>query len=285
MDKLKTFYRSFIKSITSPSYYRDIVKAPLSFSIKYILFLSYLVVLFHTLTAVGYLAFQLPKLPEHIETVKQRLNTFYPQDLIVTVENGTLSTNKQEPIHFNIPELQDEEIQHILTIDTSAQVENYPDYNSLILVTDEEYVYPENTPEGYSVVQIDETGEHMTISRENYDQLLGEVVPLLERLPSIAPYILIGIVLLVPFFGAVFEFIRNIFSVGLFTLITWLISQVLKIKLNYTKLFQMGLHAATVPVLITAILFLFGVSLPLIYLSSFLLWMVIILTQYKEVTK
>lgn len=287
MNKLKTFYTSFIKSISSPAYYKDVVKAPISFSLKYLFFLSYIFMFIFIAASAIYMATLLPKLPEFVSTAKSHLDTFYPTDLIITITDGIVTTNKKEPVFLTIPEVTDEEFKYVITIDTKAQVEDYYDYDTFFLVTDDSVVYPESDDRSYSVTSIEELQKEVgfkKIDRNTYEQFLAMAYPFLDSIPKTAPFVLIGIVLIVPFIAAVFEFIRNIFIVALLSVITFVLALLLKINLPYLKIFQMGLHAVTIPLILMSILFFTGATVPLLFIASFLLWMVIILTQYKEVT-
>ncbi len=288
MNKLKTFYNSFIKSISSPAYYRDIVKAPISFSLKYVFLLSYVFMFIFIATAAIYMATLLPKLPEFVSTAKTRLDEFYPVDLIITIKDGIVTTNKEEPVFLNIPEVTDEDIKHVVTIDTKAQVEDYYDYDTFFLVTDDSVVYPESDNKTYSVSSIKELQEDVEITkidRNVYEEFLVVAYSSLDTIVQLAPFILIGVVLIVPFIASVFEFIRNIIIVAILSVITFVFALLLKINLPYLKIFQMGLHAVTIPLILMLVLFFTGATVPLLFIASFLLWMVIILTQYKEVTQ
>jgi hypothetical protein len=235
-----------------------------------------------------YMATLLPKLPEFVTTAKNRLDTFYPSNLVITIKDGIVTTNTDEPVFLNIPEAVDEDIKHVVTIDTKAKVEDYYDYDTFFLVTDDSVVYPESDDKTYSVTSIKELQEEVDITqidRNVYEEFLGVAYPALDSIPKLAPFILIGVVLIVPFIASVFEFIRNIIIVALLSVMTFVFALLLKINLPYLKIFQMGLHAVTIPLILMLILFFTGASVPLLFIASFLLWMVIILTQYKEVTQ
>ncbi|HRN70487.1 MAG TPA: DUF1189 family protein [Candidatus Woesebacteria bacterium] len=284
MNKLKTFFYSFIKSISNPAYYKDVVKAPIGFSFKYVLFLSYILLLFYTVVIVGYMATMLPQLPQFIISTKTQLDQFYPKDLVVQIKNGIVSINQENPVFLDIPELQNEEFEHIIVINTQAQVEDFIDYKTFFLVTDDSVVYPDS-PSGYTVTSVGELVDNTNIERIDrniYEQFLSVAFRFLDSIPTYAPWTLIGIVIIFPFIIALFEFSRNIITVAFLSLVTWLVASLLKTKLSYINVFQMGLHAVTVPLLFMIILFFTGVSIPLLFAASFLLWMVIILTQYKE---
>lgn len=285
MNKLRTFFYSFRKSITSPSYYKDVIKAPFSFSLKYTYVLAYFIMLFQAIVIAGYLISQLPKLPTTISSLKQDVRNFYPKKLVITIKDGILTTNMKEPIYFDISQFNDGKIHHFVAIDTKAHAEDYLDNKALILITKDSIVYPETEGEakGYTVMPISEVEKNKTISNADYQLFANKAVTMLDQVPKIVPlFIILGVVLL-PFITAVFIFMRNFVMVGILSVITFLIAAMLQTKLTYKQVFQMGLHAVTIPSLIMIIFFFTDSSIPMLFTSSFLLWMVIILTQYKEV--
>jgi hypothetical protein len=240
---------------------------------------------FQTILVASYLTSQLPKLPSTITSMKKDIRNFYPEKLVITIKDGVLSTNVKEPIYFDISEFNDEGIHHILAINTKAQAEDYSDYKSLVLITDDVIVYPETEAEskGYTVMPIKDIEENKTFNKSDYNLFANRASSLLDQFQKLAPVFLILGVLVLPFISAVFIFIRNFIMVGILSVITFFIASILQTKLSYKNVFQMGLHAATIPSLLMIILFFTGSSIPLLFTSSFLLWMVIILTQYKEV--
>ena len=104
MNKLKTFYRTFAKSISSPKYYKDILKAKFSFSLKYLILLLFIVNLITTIKIGTFLYKYYPQIGPFIGEVKQTVVDFYPQELVLTVKKQKISTNVKEPYNIDFPE-------------------------------------------------------------------------------------------------------------------------------------------------------------------------------------
>jgi len=156
MQKLKTFVRTFWKSLTSPTYYKDVLNSRFSFAFKYFVF-------FHFLLALGVSVFAMIVLAAiPFSSIADQLLTNVPQDLVVHVENGQLSINQQLPYAVPMPtDWQNKsrmtrdgaDIQNLVVFDTDQPVTNVVDffqsYKTAVLVT-QHFVYyrgNENTEE------------------------------------------------------------------------------------------------------------------------------------------
>src|SRR5690606_17254147 len=133
--------------------------------------------------------------PAFLNTLERRMYELYPENLVITIKDGVLSTNAEEPVFIDIPELHEApETEHFITIDTEASIEAYLDYKTLFLVTDSEVVYPESDYEKvmtYEVIPLDSIEENATINKDNYTVFVQEVSSFFPSLPRLAPIILI----------------------------------------------------------------------------------------------
>lgn len=287
MNKLKTWWHVFSKSITNFSYYGDILKAPISFSLKYLYILVYFVITIQAIIWSVQLAFLLPQLPGYLQNLESRMREVYPKDLIVTIQNGVLSTNAEEPLFIDIPELyESERIEHFITIDTEASVEAYLDYETFFLLTDREIVYPDSSYEEittYEVMPIDTVEDKTIITRESYLGVVDEVSSIIPVLPKLAPIILITGTFIFPLFLSVIIVGSHLFLLLFLSVVTWVVAAILKLKISYMKAYQLGIHALTFPILIQMTLSIAGYSFPLVFISGFLLWTVLVLTNLQEV--
>src|SRR3989344_4178481 len=136
MKKIKRFFTIFKRSLLDPKYYHDILKAKFSFSLKYLYTLLFFLALIHALIFSAQIAVFIPLIPRFIETAKTVVQNTYPDELVITIKDGQLSTNVKEPYSIPLPkEFPDIFDQNLITIDTKAQVSDYPKYQSLALVT------------------------------------------------------------------------------------------------------------------------------------------------------
>ncbi len=159
MQKLTTFFRTFLKSISQPKYYADVVRAKLSFAVKYFGFFHFLesivlaIVAMVALSAVNFSAM-----------ADQTLTTL-PPDLVVRLENGKLAINKPLPYVISLPQdmrytdyggtpdtFTEKDITHVnnlVVFDTNEHVKKAPDFltyflahNTAVLVTEDSiYTY------------------------------------------------------------------------------------------------------------------------------------------------
>ena len=81
MKKLKTFFYSLKRSVSDPSYYREIIKTKFDFSLKYLFFLVFIITTAHLVS----FAFKYPSLrhsfKEYLPTIVNNIKNVYPKDL------------------------------------------------------------------------------------------------------------------------------------------------------------------------------------------------------------
>lgn len=140
MQKMKTFVRTFIKSVSSPQYYAEVLRARFSFALKYFTVFHFF---FALAIAIG--ATAVISLINFSNIADQALNNL-PPDLIVRVQDGKLSINKPLPYFIVIPEQwqgHDNGLNNIVVFDSDKNVQGIADfyrYKTAVLVT-EDFVY------------------------------------------------------------------------------------------------------------------------------------------------
>lgn len=281
MPKIKAFLYVFQKSISSFSYYREIVKTKFLFSFKY--FFSFSLFLALVTTFVLSLVV-LPPVSLFINRFQTRAEFLFPADLVLTVHNGKLSTNAIEPLRFPIPfelftdtpgAISDQNQEYLVTIDTNAGVDAYKNSRSLIFVTGESLVVGrENEQRIYSLQDFGD----VVIDKTYVTDLFTKINPWLK----LAPFILVIFFFLT--FALVLPIMR-LFSLCVLTLILLCAAKLMKINIGYQKLFQIGLHALTLPTLIQIAITAFNVRVPIpfFYAITYLLLGLVILTELQKV--
>jgi hypothetical protein len=291
MNKLKTFIRTFVKSLASPKYYRDVLKAKWSFSLKYLIVLLFIV---NILTAikVGTLVNKYyPQAAPFINEVKQIIVDFYPKELVLTIKKQKITTNVKEPFYIEFPEQLSKIIagyyKHLIVIDTKGKVDDYKKYESLLLVTADKLVTPDDRGQGnYQVVplsdKLTEVPDGTKINKNLYDEAVGKILPYFDRIARyIYALILIGIVL-IPFIGTAFGLFEKLIYLLPAAFLLWLLAKILKKKLSYGKVYCLGIHGLTLPIIVTLALSIFNFHIPLLYSLIFFVWMIVVLVQIKE---
>ncbi len=278
MNKLKTFWRTFVKSF-HPSYYKDILKAKFSFSFKYLTFLLFVVSLVSVIViAVGLFPLR-SEIPGFIEKAKRVVTTAYPEKLVVGVKDHKLITNVKEPYFVDLPDTS----KHLISVDTKGKVEDYGKYNAFVLVTENYLVVPQdsNSYESYRVYPLvdylKDVPNGVILNKEVYQNLASQALPYVEKLPT---YFAVGLVILVvlgPILGTVLILVWYMFYLLIFSPILLLVAKIMKKDLSYSQIYRLGMHAITLPILITTF-----VHFPLLFSLILLVFMIAVFTKFNK---
>ncbi len=284
--KLKRFFSIVWKSATDFSYYKDIIQAPFSFSLKYLFILLFFINLVGGIIFSINIAVQLPKIPSLIEKIKTAASEFYPDELVVTVNNGKIKTNVDEPYFIDFPKSlnikNEKNITHFITIDTKAAVDNFKKYQTIILITKNTIMYPDSNS-GYKIQPLDEIKGYFMFDKYAYNKIISKLFPYLNYLP-IAIYVLIFIsILIFPIIITSFDLFGKIFYVLIMSLFLWIVAKLMKTQMKFGKVIQLSLHGLTVPVVLSFISQRFSLTMPTFsFTLIFLLLMIVILSRFKE---
>ena len=288
MEKLKIFWRTFVNSLTKPSYYKDILQAKFSFSLKYLAFLLFLISLVGALKFTFGLLDLKPKLPEFIDKAKIVVMNVYPDKLIITVKGGKISTNVKEPYFIEMPEeVRDLGLisKNLVAIDTQGNVEDFEKYDSTILLTDEFAVlndYQSGRP-GYKVNPLKDylkdVPDGVQMNKAVYQTFANQVLPYIDKLPQYLMGLSLILIILMPFLGALLTLSGYMLYLILPVFILWIISKLMKKGLAYGKVFQLSMHGLTLPILISALITLYGKSFPFLFSIIFFGFMIFVLSR------
>ncbi len=276
MIKLKTFFRTFVKSLTQPSYYKEILKTKFSFSFKYLAFLVFLISLF---TTVKFAFSVLPlrsQLPGLVEKIRSTIVSTYPDKLVVSIKSGKIFTNVKEPYFIDVPS---EKKMHFIVIDTKGKVEDYKKYNSLVLVTDSLVVVPNSNENiSYKVYPLQDilkdTPDGVLLNKEIYQKLSSQVMPYVDKLPVYLTGLFILIVVISPFLATVFMLGWYMAGLLLFSVLFLIIAKLMKKDLSYSEVYRLSMHAITLPILVSLVL-----KFPFVFSLVFLVFMIVILSK------
>lgn len=279
--KLTVLNRTLWKSLSSLSYYLDVVKSPFSFSAKYFTAFS---LLLGTLLTVSISLSVLPSVNMVVSRLQKRAGSLYPPDLIIMVKNGNLSTNVTEPLRFSIPyelftdtppAVADDKQSYLLTIDTKGSINDFPKNRSAIFITKNQFAISDNQ-DGYRVYPLDEK-TNTIINKAAVDKFLKQSLPLLTFLPF-----LLVVVLFVVF--ALFLPLTRLVTLLFLTLVLLVAVRLMRLSLGFAKLYQIGLHALTLPTLVQIGMVAFDIAPRIPFFNSilYLLYALVILSSLRE---
>ncbi|MDO8468948.1 MAG: DUF1189 family protein [Candidatus Peribacter sp.] len=289
---LRTFFLRVWTSIAHPSRYRDFQKESFWASVRYLYWLLTLTVFATMLTVLIGFFFSLPHIRQGVKVFERDLPTLYPAELVVTLKDGKISTNVQEPYFIDLPPRWQEFLrgqegwnvegretqrlpEHFITINTKAGVENYDPEQSLILITRSSVVMPDKNS-SYRVFTLEQARQDFTMKREIYDQLVTAASPFVRAIPSLLAALVVAGFLLLPFVGSAFAVLGYLLYLLCAVLLVWIIAAVMSRKAGYGTLYRLSLTALTAPILIIFVANRIGLSFPFFFSLLYLGWMMAI---------
>lgn len=250
------------KSIHSPHFYEELQNQPLSFSIKY--FYSLTIGLSLALTLI--LSFtMIPAASSFLKDIGPAILRTFPNDLVIEVKNGKVRANVPEPYLMPLPDNLKTVLaesyksipQNILVIDTQTPFspEKFYGYSTLVWLTKETVVFDE----GEKGIRIQFLNESINATIDK-----SKVFSFFDAIRSIsrwlAPILVFGI-----FVFSLVAYSTTLLYLFFGALLVWVISKIRKINLDYRKSYQVGIHAATLSVIVASVSFLFAFRIPFLF--------------------
>lgn len=292
--RIKAFLFVLKNSLTNLGYYREVADVSLWFSFKYLFVLLVLSTFALVLPIFAGGLFVAPRLPGLISQAKTWAEGAYPRNLVIKTENGELSTNVPEPYIVEVPkglsrtdqETITEGKKHLLVIDTKAAVEDYPKYDSLILVTKKAAVFPKSDSSGTQVFFLSEVKENTTLDYNSYLLAVRAMYPYLQYAEPVFWTGMILLLVAVPVLGALFSMGEKGLSLFFFSLIMLLVARVMNLKFRLGQVYRMAIHASTLPIIFFTALSLFGLnpSVPFGYSLILAVFMVMVFLTLRPKT-
>ena len=268
---MKTLWQTIKNSIHNPDFYRGLSGTPFKTSLKYFYTLGLVLVFIATLF---YSIIFVPALYAFLRAAGPKILNYYPSELVVTLKGGHVTTNVTEPYYLKMPpelqslasEKQFKEAENLLVINTQApfSVDELKSYKTAILLTGDSLVYDN----GNGKIEIHSLAAmpDQEISQSTVADLLGKIQPFLKFL---VPLLVVGLFLV----GLlIYSNILVYLLLGIF-----LVKLVLKLKklpqVGWMQAYQIGLHAATLGILVVLILRLAapGVYFPFLFTTLFII--------------
>lgn len=284
MDKLKTFAKTFKSSATSLTYYKEVVRAPFSFSLKFFLFYFFI----YSLLTAGVFFYKLsknvlPVVKNFATNLPTKVESAYPDNLTITIEHGIVSTNVKEPYYIKTEDLakeflsdkylpKDWEVKNLLVIDTQGNAEDFPKYDTIFLLTEKSIAMVDNR-QGVRLFPLDQTANAI-INKDLVKDLAKQIVPFVDNFvsymtPTVFFSISLAILILAP--------LEKMIYLLNFAFIAWVISKIMRVKLGYWKCYQVGMHLVIIPTTILGILALAKIHLPIPMLYTLVMTVLAIL--------
>ena len=273
---MKEFFSLIKRSIYDPIFYQELLIRPARFSVKYFLGLSLL------LSVALTIALSLPIISpvnKFLSTLPGQVLAVYPDELVLHVEKGVLSSNVVEPYVVEIPSfwrgaMMGSGYTHLAVVDTSATVtpEQFAAYQTPLWLSRTNVIIADNN----HGLRIQPYGAQtsFTLSEALVSTFLTHVEPYFVW---VAPTIVL--LLFVLFFTVLlFNVVYLLFG----ALLIFLLGRFgLKQDWNYGTAYRIGLHALTLPVLADVFLTMGSFSFHVFPFIPTVLLLLIVYVNYK----
>lgn len=273
------FFKAIPASVYSPSFYSSVPQRSFWKGFWHLVFITF--ALFFIGAVVAWTYFLSHK--DDIDSFIQKLN-FYPEDLVITIQNGEASTNWMVPYKLrleDIPVFQniesevfrqgfkqgwEDEIsyEYLVIVDTSQNYspEVFIEKNSFVWLAKDTLALHGDVSNNIKVISLSEVKE-VVINKTLVDEFLENIWT------AILPFLItVSVFMLIIFstFTVAFRLLYLLF----FGLLVWLMSAILKANLDYGQSYKIGLYAITLPIiaqtsLLTASLWLDFQRIPFLF--------------------
>lgn len=262
MSKILIFIRTFWKSLTNPSYYKDILSAKFSFSLKYLFSLLLITSLaFGIVTSIRIIKL-IPQVPGFIDSTKKFLTEIYPKELKITLKDKKIKTNVKEPYYIDFPQNKNftgAAFKHFVVIDTKGEVESYPKLESMFLLTSDALV-TSSGGRSYETIPLTDffakAPDGTSIDQKGYEAILNGSIPYFSKIiPNILKIVVMVMIVVYPVFRAAAGLLVEMTLLLPISFVLFLFAKLAKRSISYAKSYQFSMHGLTIPILLS---FLFG---------------------------
>lgn len=274
---MKKLFTTFKEMLYAPERYRNMsevsMKSIFSYYVKFGAFIALVMV-------VGFSAMLAPRGLEFVsKEIPKLVQEYYPHDLIVTVEKGTLSINQPTPYIIPMKEdllrtFKEPRFKNLVVIDPVQDFDKkrFEEYRTPLLLTAHEIV----TNDSRGSINIDTIPAKTTVVVDE-----AKILSWAEKIRSSFIYIVLGamVVGLVMF---TLGFVLYLIPLLLFALAPYAIARFKNMKLTYGDAYKMSMYAIVPGLTLKALLNVLGIFFVPYYLV-FLIFLLIIVINLREV--
>lgn len=241
-------------SIYNPTYYSELLQKPSSYSIGYYFLFSLLLTI--ALTMIFTFS-TVPAIHSVLKNAAPMISEAYPDELEITVKNGTVSTNVQEPYVIKTPDsLKKEEKlkDNMIIIDTVSNVgiDEFKRLDTYALITKTNIIVEEEN--GKITIQSLDGIDNFTLNENAIASFITKASPYLKLV-----YPAMFVIFLIGFF---FMSIAHLAYLLLGALLIWAVASYKQMGIGYGTSYRLGMHLMTLPLILTWVPFL---NLPFVF--------------------
>ena len=254
------FFLTLKNSVYNPRLYEEIAQQP--FSKSFLFFFKYTLLLTGVFSITLILFVSLFLFRGKIDQLGNNFIEWYPGDLVVTIENGTISTNQIEPYIIPLPTWLEPNTQsstsleHLFVIDTTSSptIERAQEYKTLALVGENAIGFVTDTA----------TFEIMPLKKDTnliIDQfLIQDITQKGIHFAKKTGFLLLLIIIPLLLFSVFFSTILLYLAFG--ALIVFLIARSKKLSYTYKQSYSIALYLICLPQILSILNGKIGVYIP-----------------------
>lgn len=252
------FLRLITQSIYSPEFYRKVMHERFSFSLRY--FISLLLVLAVVLS-IPLTVQLLPVARDAIGLTTSSILQAMPDDLVITLKEGKVTINKEEPFFIKmpqelrtswedalrkynvLPEGESLPLENLLVIDTQNDFsdERFRSHNTHFMLTRDSFVAGAEELKIYPLNEIPD----QSLDKAKVAEIASKTTSLGRWL---APMVVFG-----SFIVALFIMALSFVYLLLGAFVVWAVAWARNVRITYKTAYQVGLHAVTLSLIFYAL--------------------------------
>lgn len=239
------FLNQIKDSIYSPEFYSNAAQMAFGKALVYFLLLALLLTIIRSSVII------FPIVTSAQQGITKFMNEaagIYPQELVVRIQKGQVSTNVKEPYFVSVPKSGGSAtVESILVIDTKTpfSTSQFNQYKAVVWLTKDSIFYKSNNSsevKAYDLSKVD----NFTIDKTFVNSLVAKITPWTK---------FIGPVLgLLVFIGVYLSYDFRLLYLLFFAFVLWLLSKAFKKELSYGKSYVMGMYAISLGLIVETVL-------------------------------
>ncbi len=254
-----TILKNIVRACFDKSFYVESQKDSFGRRFAHLYVLYFIVIVVSSLSIVNWYISERATIGMLPTRISQAVKELYPRDLVLRFENDELSINQPEPYVIPLPPqiaevLGDDKpvTTDLVTIDTTASVDDFSSYDTDILATRKGVAVrgQNGKVEYYQYTEmLREVRQPFTFDIVSYTQIVNKAKPFIDALPAIIGYVLVMAGLFVLFVAPLIFVLGTLIFLLLLSLVGYLVASLIQRKHSYGYMYKLGMYSM-IPIII-----------------------------------
>lgn len=272
--------------IDAPSYVSEFAAKRTSTAIGYLYFVNTLLAFFMLLPFAIGMAVLAPSARTIANEQLRIAKDWYPDDLMLTISGGVLTTNSDGPVILDLPSewsaMNEDTSMHAVVIDTNASVDDFASLGTYVLMTRSSLVIQDE--QGMRIYPFSdmESDTPIIINEELVTELTDALRSYTPMLPWLLALLVALFLALLPWLVGFFLWTGNLFFLLWASLLLLIVSAAMGKGLRYGQLYRLGAYGVTNSLLLGFALTMTSLAIPWGTYVLFFAWMIFVLSRFPQ---